>query len=144
MAGMDVLDTPGVTDGLDNDYKAQAAGALKDLDDHDLVVVHVEAPDEAAHSGSVADKIEAIQRIDQEMVGRFRGWKHDELRLLILPDHPTPLTTRTHSGDPVPFMLWGSRVKANGARRFTETEAGKTGLLVDPGYNIMKLLIGQV
>jgi 2,3-bisphosphoglycerate-independent phosphoglycerate mutase len=138
-----VLDLPGVTDGLDNDYTAQAAGALKALDDHDLVAIHVEAPDEAAHSGSTADKIEAIQRIDREMVGQFGPWKHDELRLLVLPDHPTPLSTRTHSNDPVPFMFWGSGFTGNGAKRFTESEAGKTGLLVDPGYNIMELLIGQ-
>jgi 2,3-bisphosphoglycerate-independent phosphoglycerate mutase len=144
IAGIDVLDIPGMTDGLDNDYAAQAAGALKALDDYDLVIVHVEAPDEAAHSGSVAAKMETIQRIDREMVGHFRAWKQDELRLLVLPDHPTPLTTRTHSDDPVPFMLWGSGIDANGAKRFTEAEAGKTSLLVDPGYNIMKLLIGWI
>lgn len=143
MAGIDVLDLSGVTDGLDNNYTAQAAGALKALDDHDLAVIHVEAPDEAAHSGSAADKIEAIQRIDREMVSQFRAWKRDELRLLIMPDHPTPLSTRTHSGAPVPFMLWGSGFAGNGAKRFTETEAGKTGLLVDPGYNIIKLLVRQ-
>jgi len=143
MAGITVLDLPGVTDGLDNDYTAQATGALEALDDHDLVVVHVEAPDEAAHSGSAEDKIEAIQRIDREMVGQFRNWKRDELRLLVLPDHPTPLSTRTHSGEPVPFMLWGGGFTGNGVGRFTEAEAGKTGLLVDPGCNIMKLLVGQ-
>jgi len=143
MAAIDVLDIPGVTDGLDNDYKAQAIGALKALDDHDLVVIHVEAPDEAAHSGSMADKIEAIQRIDREMVSQFHAWKRDELRLLVLPDHPTPLATRTHSGAPVPFMLWGSGFAGNGAKRFTELEAGKTGLLIDPGYNIIKLLVRQ-
>ena len=77
------------------------------------------------------------------MVSQFRAWKRDELRLLIMPDHPTPLSTRTHSGAPVPFMLWGSGFAGNGAKRFTETEAGKTGLLVDPGYNIIKLLVRQ-
>jgi 2,3-bisphosphoglycerate-independent phosphoglycerate mutase len=143
MVAIDVLDIPGVTDGLDNDYAAQAAGALKALDDHDLVVVHVEAPDEAAHSGSVAEKIEAIQRIDRKMVGLFRSWNGDRLRVLVLPDHPTPLATRTHSGEPVPFMLWGDGFEANGARRFTEAEAGKTGLLVDSGYNIIRLLLRQ-
>ena len=143
MVGIDVLDLPGVTDGLDNDYSAQATGALRALEDYDLVVVHVEAPDEAAHSGSTADKIEAIQRIDREMVGQFRAWKNNELRLLVLPDHPTPLSTRTHSGDPVPFMLWGEEFTGNSAKRFTEPEAGKTGLLIDPGYNIIDLLVRQ-
>jgi len=143
MVGIDVLDIPGVTDGLDNDYSAQVAGALKALGEHDLVVIHVEAPDEAAHSGSEADKIEAIQRIDREMVGQLRASKRDELRLLVLPDHPTPLATRTHSGEAVPFLLWGNGFIGNDARWFTEAEAGKIGLLVDPGYNIMKLVVGQ-
>ena len=143
MAAIDVLNVHGVTDGLDNDYSAQAVGALKALDDHDLVVVHIEAPDESAHSGSVADKVSAIQRIDREVVGQLRVRKQDDLRLLVLPDHPTPIVTRTHSGDPVPFMLWGRGFAGNGAKRFTEAEAGKTGLLIDPGYNIMKLLVGR-
>ena len=77
------------------------------------------------------------------MVGQFRAWKRDELRLLVLPDHPTPLSTRTHSGEPVPFMLWGGGFTGNGVGRFTEAEAGKTGLLIDPGYNIINLLVRQ-
>ncbi len=141
MVGIDVLDIPGVTDGLDNDYSTQAAGALESLDDHDLAVIHVEAPDEAAHSGSAEDKIESIQQIDREIVGQFRAWKQDKLHVLVLPDHPTPLATRTHSGEPVPFMLWGDGFEGNGAKGFTEAEAGKTGLLVDPGCNIIKLLL---
>ncbi|UCB44043.1 MAG: cofactor-independent phosphoglycerate mutase [Dehalococcoidales bacterium] len=143
MADISVLDIPGVTDGLDNDYLVQAAGALKSLNDHDLVVVHIEAPDEAAHSGSIADKVDAIQRIDREVVGQFRAWKQDDLRLLVLPDHATPIVTRTHSGDPVPFMLWGKGFTGNGTKRFTEAEADKTGLLIDPGYNIMNWLVGR-
>lgn len=142
MAGIDVLDLPGVTDGLDNDYAAQAEGALEALVDHDLVVAHVEAPDEAAHAGSVTDKVAALERIDAEMVGRLRAWRGgDDLRVLIMPDHPTPLTTRTHSEDPVPFLIWGAGVPANGARHFTEAEAAATGLSVDPGFTIMDRLL---
>ncbi|HEY32610.1 MAG TPA: cofactor-independent phosphoglycerate mutase [Dehalococcoidia bacterium] len=141
MAEIDVLDISGMTDGLDNDYSAQAAGTLKALDNHDLVIVHVEAPDEAAHSGSVTEKVDAIQKIDRRMIGQLRAWKQDDLRLLVLPDHPTPIVTRTHSGAPVPFMLWGKGFTGNGAKRFTEVEAGKTGLLIDPGYNIMNWLV---
>jgi len=141
MAGMEVLDIPGVTDGLDNDYAAQAAGALHALDKHDLVVIHIEAPDEAGHSGSIDDKVEAIQRVDREVVGQLRSWRGDALRLLIMPDHPTPIKVRTHVADPVPFMLWGVGFTANGAKRFTESEAKTTGLFIDPGYNIMGRLI---
>ena len=141
MVGMDVLEIAGVTDGPDNDYAAQASGALEALKEHDLVVIHVEAPDEAAHSGSVSDKVEAIQWVDGEVVSRFRSWPQNSLRVLIMPDHPTPIKSRTHSPDPVPFMLWGPGFTANGGKRFTEAEAAKTGLFLDLGYNIMGKLI---
>ncbi len=141
MVGMDVLEIPGVTDGPDNDYEAQASGALEALKEHDLVVIHIEAPDEVAHSGSVSEKVEAIQRVDGEVVSRLRSRQPNGLRVLIMPDHPTPIKTRTHSPDPVPFMLWGAGFTANGGGRFTEAEAAKTGLFIDPGYNIMGRLI---
>ena len=139
--GMRVLDIVGVTDDQANDYAAQADSALKALEDNDLVVIHIEAPDEAAHSGLIAEKIEAIQRIDREVVCRLRSWKGD-LRLLVMPDHPTPIQTQTHSGDPVPFLLWGSGFTPNGAKKFTEVEAKNTGLFIDEGYKIMDILVG--
>jgi len=141
LVGMDSLEIPGVTDGMDNDYTAQADGALKALEHRDLVVIHIEAPDEAAHGGSIDDKVEAIQEIDREVISRLRSWRPDTLRVLVMPDHPTPIKTQTHSPDPVPFMLWGEGFANNGARRFTEAEAAKTGLFIDPGYNIMGRLI---
>jgi len=140
---MDILDIPGVTDGLDNDYAAQVAGALEVLEGHDLVVIHIEAPDEAAHAGSIDDKVEAIQRIDTEVLSRLRFWRPNDFRVLILPDHPTPIKTQTHSPDPVPFLLWGAGFPTNGAKRFTEAEAAKTDLFIDPGYNIMNRLMGR-
>jgi len=142
MVGMEVLDIPGVTDGLDNDYAAQAVGALEALEEHDLVVIHIEAPDEAAHDGSVKDKVEAIQRVDREVISRLRSWQSDGLRVLVMPDHPTPIKTRTHSPEPVPFLLWGGGFTASGAKRFTESEAKKTNLFVGEGYNIMGWLAG--
>jgi 2,3-bisphosphoglycerate-independent phosphoglycerate mutase len=142
MAGMAVLDIPGVTDGLDNDYAAQVVGALKALEKHDLVAVHIEAPDEAAHAGSINDKIEAIQMVDKEVVSRIRSRKQDKLRVLVLPDHPTPIKIQTHTDEPVPFMLWGAGFAANGATRFTETEAKSTGVFIEDGYNIMAELTG--
>jgi len=141
MAGMKVLDIPGVTDGLDNDYAAQAAGALKALEDNDLVVVHIEAPDEAAHAGSIDDKVEAVERIDKEVIGRLRSYQKGGLRVLAMPDHPTPIEIRTHSPEPVPFLLWGKGFKPNGAQKFTEAAAKGTGLLVADGYKIMGKLI---
>ena len=143
MMGMGVLDIPGVTDGLDNDFTGQVSGALAALDEYDVIVIHIEATDEAAHAGSIDEKVEAIQRIDNEVVGQIGAWRRDSLRVLIMPDHPTPIEIRTHSPDPVPFMLWGEGFTSNGARRFTEAEADKTGLYIDPGYNIMSRLVGR-
>ncbi len=143
MVGMVALNIPGVTDGQDNDYTAQAVGALDALEKHDLVVIHIEAPDEAAHDASIDDKVEAIQRIDREVVSRLRSWGED-LRLLIMPDHPTPIPVRTHTGDPVPFLLWGAGFTPNGARGFTEAESKSTGFFIEEGYKIMERLLGKV
>jgi 2,3-bisphosphoglycerate-independent phosphoglycerate mutase len=140
MADMAVLDIPGVTDGLDNDYVAQTVGALKALEKYDLVIIHIEAPDEAAHTGSIDEKVEAIEMVDREVVGRIRFWKLDALRVLVLPDHPTPIKIQTHADEPVPFVLWGSGFASNGAKRFTEAEAKSTGIFIDDGYNIMSKL----
>jgi 2,3-bisphosphoglycerate-independent phosphoglycerate mutase len=137
MMGMKVLDIPGVTDGPDNDYAAQASGALKSLEDNDLVVVHIEAPDEAAHAGSIDDKVKAIEMIDKEVISRLRSYRKDDLRILAMPDHPTPIKIRTHSPEPVPFLLWGKGFKANGAREYSEAAAKSTGLLIADGYKIM-------
>jgi 2,3-bisphosphoglycerate-independent phosphoglycerate mutase len=141
MTEMDILEIPGVTDNLDNDFIAQVNGGLKALDTHDLVVIHIEAPDEAGHAGSFTDKVEAIQIIDKEVVSRLIAYQNDELRLLVMPDHPTPVAIKTHVAEAVPFLLWGQGFAANGARRFTEAEAKRTGLFVEDGYNIMTTLV---
>ncbi len=142
LAGMEVLEIPGVTDNLDNDCQAQVKGAIAALSACDLVVVHIEAPDEAAHDRAIDAKVEAIERIDGEVVGRLRSLPGD-IRLLIMPDHPTPIPVQTHTADPVPFLIWGSGVMANGADRFTEGEAKRTGLFLEKGYKIMNRLIGE-
>ncbi len=142
MMGMDILEINGVTDGLDNDFRGQVLGALKSLDEHDLVVIHIEAPDEAGHAGSIDDKVEAIQMVDREVVSRLSSFKGGNFRLLVMPDHPTPIKVRTHVAEPVPFILWGPGFLANGAKRFTEAEAKKTGLFIKDGYKIMGKLIG--
>jgi 2,3-bisphosphoglycerate-independent phosphoglycerate mutase len=76
--------------------------------------------------------------VDKEVISRLRGG----LRVLVLPDHPTPIKFKTHTGEPVPFMLWGEGFKPNGAERFTEAEAKRTGLFIEEGYNIIKRLMG--
>jgi 2,3-bisphosphoglycerate-independent phosphoglycerate mutase len=141
MTGLAVLDVPGVTGDMNNDYMSQATGTLEALEKYDMVVTHVEATDEAAHAGLARDKIEAIQEVDREIVSRLRFWNKDALRVLILPDHATPIEAQSHVADPVPFILWGSGFKASGAERFTEAEAKDTGVFVEEGYTIMRRLM---
>ncbi|MCX8007980.1 MAG: cofactor-independent phosphoglycerate mutase [Coriobacteriia bacterium] len=138
--GIDRLQIAGVTDGSDTDYAAQALGALTALDDHDLVVIHVESPDEEGHAGDVAGKIAAIEAIDREVVGRVRA-SGRALRVLCMPDHPTPIALKTHVGEPVPFVLAGPGIEPNGAGEFSERAAAATGLRVDPGYRVMDMLL---
>jgi 2,3-bisphosphoglycerate-independent phosphoglycerate mutase len=144
MANIEVLDIKGVTDGPDSDHQAQVEGALAALRWRDLVIVHIEAPDEAAHGGSIDEKVAAIERIDREVVGRLRAWKDEDRRVLVMPDHPTPIELRTHTADPVPFLVWGKGVEAGGAGRFTEAEAARTGVFIGEGYRIMGRFLGNV
>ena len=141
LTGIDRLNIPGVTDGPDNDYAGQATGALEALGDHDLVVIHVETPDEAGHAGDVAAKIAGIEAIDREVVARLR--EHDGMRILCMPDHPTPIALLTHVGEPVPFVLVGPGIRSNGAQAFEEAAAASTGLMVDPGYQVMDRLLAN-
>jgi 2,3-bisphosphoglycerate-independent phosphoglycerate mutase len=142
MAAMEILEIKGVTDGPDSDNAAQADGALDALKKNDLVVVHIEAPDEAGHGGHIDEKVKAIEAIDEQVVSRLRKYRGD-LRVLIMPDHPTPVTTRTHNPDPVPFLMWGKGISANGASRFTEAQAKATGVFIGEGYKIMGKLVGK-
>jgi 2,3-bisphosphoglycerate-independent phosphoglycerate mutase len=141
LVGIERLDIPGVTDGSDNDYAAQIGGALEALEDHDLVVVHVESPDEEGHAGNAAGKIAAIEAIDREMVSVLRS-RLGSIRVLAMPDHPTPVQIKTHVGEPVPFVLAGPGIPVNAGTEFRETAAQATGLVVDPGHGVMDLLLG--
>jgi 2,3-bisphosphoglycerate-independent phosphoglycerate mutase len=144
--GVDLVSISGVTDDGDNDYSAQMAGALAALDDHDVVFVHVEAPDEASHAGDVQGKVRAIEQVDTLMVpqlldgapaGRHKWADTHEVRLLVLPDHPTPLELKTHVAEPVPFVMWGPGFGPNGASAYTERETRATGFAVAPGHSLL-------
>lgn len=141
MAGLKILDISGVTDNIDNDYASQATGALKALEDHDIVFIHVEAPDEAGHSGSADDKISSIEMIDREIVSRILACNNDAIQVLVMPDHPTPVAVQTHTEEAVPFVAWGNGIASNGAARFTEVEAKNTGAFVENGYSMMDKLV---
>lgn len=142
LTGIDRLNIFGVSDGPDNDYAAQAAGGLSALDKHDLVIIHVESPDEAGHAGDIEAKIRAIEAIDHEVVRRALLYSAP-LRILAMPDHPTPIALKTHVGEAVPFVLYGPGIHANGADGYDESSAGGTGLIVDPGHGVMDLLLDR-
>lgn len=142
LTGIERLAIDGVTDGADNDYAGQAEGALSALADHDLVVIHVETPDEEGHAGSVAGKIAGIEAIDREVVARVRRIE-GPLRILCMPDHPTPIALRTHTDEPVPFVLWGDGIDASGVTGFSEESCASTGLVLDPGRQVMDLLLAE-
>jgi 2,3-bisphosphoglycerate-independent phosphoglycerate mutase len=141
MAGIEVLHIKGVTDNLDNDFAAQTDGALESLESSDLAIMHIEAPDEMGHRGSADDKIKAIELIDKEVIGRLLAWKDGVLKVLVMPDHPTPIQLKTHCSEPVPFIIWGGGAKSSGATRFTEAEAGRTGISIEPGYKLMDIFL---
>lgn len=140
--GLDRLEIAGVSGGSDNDYAAQTRGALDALDSRDLVVIHIEAPDEEGHAGDALGKIAAIEAIDREVVSRVVEYARETpTRILAMPDHPTPVAIMTHVGEAVPFVLAGPDITANGAQHYDETAAVDTGLLLDPGYAVMEMLL---
>lgn len=143
LAGIDRLDIEGVTGGSDNDYGRQATEGLAALSDHDLVVIHVESPDEEGHAGDAGAKVRAIEAIDHEVIARVRAFADaGHVRVLAMPDHPTPIAIKTHTGDAVPFVVWGPGVAPNGGGAFHEADATATGLVLDPGHRVMDELLG--
>jgi len=138
--GMKLIEVPGATGYIDTNYAGKGAAAVSALDEHDLVVVHVEAPDEAGHLGDADAKVEALERIDELIVGPLldKLRRCGEWKMLIAPDHPTPVTTKAHSAIPPPFCFAGSAVQAVQKRPFTESAAAN-GIMVDPGHELMEL-----
>jgi 2,3-bisphosphoglycerate-independent phosphoglycerate mutase len=145
-AGLEIVNVPGATGYLDTNYAGKAEYALKALADKDFVYLHVEAPDEAAHNGSLRDKIQAIEDFDGKIVEPILdGLKeYETFRVLVLPDHFTPLTLKTHSSEPVPFVVFssedGDRASKAG-RFFDEPSAGKAGLALERGHDLMEKFI---
>lgn len=144
-AGFDVINVPGATGFLDTDYAAKGEYALKALADHDLVFVHVEAPDEAGHMGNREEKIRAIESIDAKIVGPLleKLGALGPYKIMIVSDHATPISTKTHSYDPVPFALAaGAQIAASPPPApYGEAGAAATGISIDPGFSIVGRLL---
>ncbi len=143
LAGLDVIDVPGVTGYIDTNFAGKAEYGLNALKKHDYVYIHVEAPDEAGHQGDVKAKIEAIEQIDRHVVGAVlnRYSEHDDVRVLVLPDHPTPVELRTHTREPVGFVMWGRGMQPNGTDRYTEESSQELGLKFESGEAMIEHFI---
>jgi len=141
LAGLDVLDVPGATGYFDTNYAGKAAYALEALKTKDFVYVHVEAPDEAGHMGDVRLKVNCIETFDEKVVGpMLRGMESfGSYKVLLLPDHATPISLRTHSSDPIPFVIYSTEEKTPRSRadRFDEVAAGQTGIFVEKGHELI-------
>lgn len=144
-AGFEILKVPGITGWLDTNYAGKAEAALKALQKVDLVYIHVEAPDEAGHSGNYKDKMKAIEDFDKHVVGNIiKGVKSlKEYKILLMPDHPTPIELRTHSSDPVPFVIFdSSNKKHNAGVSYDETITEREGIKVfNEGHKLMDFFI---
>jgi len=141
-AGLEVIKVPGATGNINTNFAGKAEAALAAFRaGTDFVYLHIEAPDEAGHHGDLETKVKAIERIDREVLGRIL---HElpvispEYKILLLPDHPTPLSVRTHVADPVPFVIYSSKNKQPGSSLpFDEESAARTGLFIEPGHSLM-------
>jgi 2,3-bisphosphoglycerate-independent phosphoglycerate mutase len=143
LLGLERVTVPGATGYVETNYRGKAEHALAALARHEVVFVHIEAPDEAGHSGDAAQKVRALERIDAEflgpaLAGLARLGAH---RVLVAPDHYTPIARRSHVGEAVPFVVWpGPQGRPSGAAGFTEAEAAKTGVYVERGHELLSRL----
>jgi len=146
-AGLQVIEVPGATGNIHTNFAGKAEAALAAFrSGYDFIYLHIEAPDEAGHQGEVDHKIKAIEKIDAEVLGRLLKELpavSAEFKILLLPDHPTPLSVRTHVTDPVPFVIYGSGVAPAGpAYSFDEENAARTNLFIEPGHLLMDRFLG--
>ena len=142
--GWEHIEVPGATGYLDTNYEGKGKAAVAALEDHDLVFVHIEAPDEAGHNGDISGKVRAIEQIDQHIVGPILKYLQnldDDWRIMVLPDHPTPCSIRSHTSEPVPFAIAGTRIVSVAKRHFTEADAKKSDLHVNLGFELMEYFL---
>jgi 2,3-bisphosphoglycerate-independent phosphoglycerate mutase len=144
-AGMQSIDVPGATGNIDTNFEGKAAAALQALENGaDFVYIHIEAPDECGHRYETEGKVRAIELIDEKIAGpilREMNKRRDEFSMMVLPDHPTPLFLRTHTSDPVPFLIYRSGKKGPGGR-YDENGAKETGLYLPEGHLLLDYFLG--
>lgn len=147
-AGMRNISVEGANGGLNTNYMGKGQAAVDALlGEDDFVYIHIEAPDEMGHQGSYQDKITAIERIDEQIIGPIVEKLHAEhvdFRMLVLPDHPTPVRVRTHVSDPIPYLLYDSTRDLGGkVARYDEKTGQESGIMVEKGHTLIKHLFEQ-
>ena len=146
-ANMEVIDVPGATGNVNTDFAAKGRAAIDALKHLDYVYIHVEAPDESGHQGSLEDKITSIEKIDADIVGPVLAYLKDSgeaYRVLVCPDHPTPLATRTHSAEPIPYLLYKSDHEIHsGVDRYDEETARSTGVYLEEGFHLIDKMLSE-
>ena len=145
-SGMEVIPVPGATGNTDTDYEGKADAAVKALleDGFDFVYIHVEAPDEMGHQGSAERKLRAVEDLDSRLLGVVRSRMDasgEPYRLMVLPDHPTPVALRAHTADPVPYLIYDSTRQARMIGRYSEEEAAMTGAVEPVGHHLMETFL---
>jgi 2,3-bisphosphoglycerate-independent phosphoglycerate mutase len=145
LLGWHRVDVPGATGYLDTDYAAKGTYAVEALGAFDLVCVHVEAPDEASHEGKADEKVKALERIDEHIVGPLLAAlpRYDSWRILVEPDHRTTLKTRAHAHGAVAFAAAGAGIAPRGQRHYDEPTADASDLAFDPGWHLMRWFLNQ-
>jgi 2,3-bisphosphoglycerate-independent phosphoglycerate mutase len=142
LAGLQVLEVPGITGYFDTNYDGKVQYAMRGLKEKDFVYVHVEAPDEAGHMGDLRLKIEAIEAFDEKIVGPLLKGLKDfrRYKVLVLPDHPTPLSVRTHTADAVPYVIYSNEkgVSSSHGETFDEASAGRSGISIEKGFELIE------
>lgn len=144
-AGMEVAEVPGATGYIDTDFEGKAKATLDLLTRNDLVYVHFEAPDECGHRNEPENKVKAIEMIDSRVLPILEEGleQYEDYKILLLPDHPTPIVTRTHASDPVPYLLYQKSAPKTGVDTINEETAKATGIYMENGPAMMPHFLGQ-
>ncbi|MCH5199606.1 MAG: cofactor-independent phosphoglycerate mutase [Oscillospiraceae bacterium] len=137
---MEVINVPGATGYIDTNFSGKAEAAINTLNGgNDFVYIHVEAPDECGHRFEIDNKVKSIELIDELILDPIlKAFENEDIRILICPDHPTPLALKTHTNAPVPYLIYDSRKKAEGVEKFDEENAEKTGKFIQVGHTLME------
>ena len=144
--GLENINVPGATGYFDTDYSAKGKFAIEALKNHDIIFIHVEAPDEAGHAGNVHEKIKAIEEIDSKILGPLMKAlnEYDDYTVVLLPDHATPIDVRTHTMDPVPYVIFSTNLEPDLVDKYDEFSCKNGSLGMEMAHNLIHNIINNL